>query len=104
GRLKRVPILAHILIPPLEYYRCRRLRGQGRMEAFLGRSVIRFLLGVNGRLVTRCLAWGPYLQEVARRSCRRVEPGHYYGIDTNVFRPASLEERLELRLKHNLPA
>ncbi|MCC6235350.1 MAG: glycosyltransferase [Verrucomicrobiales bacterium] len=103
GRLHRVPVLAHILIPPLEYFACRRARGQNPLTAALGRAVIRTLLALNGRLVTRCLAWGPYLQTVARRSCRHVEPGHYYGIDTHLFRPASESERAELRARHHLP-
>lgn len=103
GRIRGVPVLAHILIPAVEYYRCRRIRGQTLGAAWLGQAVIRALLAVNGRLVTHCVAWGPFLREVALRSCPRVVPGHYYGIDLNLFRPATPAERIELRRKHGLP-
>src|SRR5690606_41310076 len=69
----------------------------------LGMAAIRTHMAVSGRLVTRCRAWGPYLQEVARRSCPAVEPGHYYGVDVGLFRPATPDERRALRDKHDLP-
>jgi glycosyltransferase involved in cell wall biosynthesis len=60
-------------------------------------------MAINGRLATCCVAMGPYLQRVAAQWCRRVETGLYYGVDTALFRPADVRERLELRRKYDLP-
>ncbi|MDQ3803831.1 MAG: glycosyltransferase [Acidobacteriota bacterium] len=104
GALRRVPVVTYMGIAPVEYFRCRRERGQiGRAEALLGEAVIRALMSVNGRLAARCLAMGPYLREVAARYCPRSEVGLYYGVDTDFFRPAGDEEVRELRRRHGLP-
>ncbi len=102
--IRGVPVVANILVPATEYFRCRRERRQvGWLTAICGEAVIRMLLTVNGKVVARCAAWGPYLQSIARAYCSRVVAGHYYGIDVRAFRPASKEERAELRRRHNLP-
>lgn len=104
GVLRGVPVVASVLVPAIEYFRCRRERRQiGPVKAWAGETLMRWLMTVNGRLVTRCVAWGPYLQAVASRYCARVEPGHYYGVDTDYFRPAGAAERQELRRRHGLP-
>src|SRR5204863_7294774 len=64
---------------------------------------IRALVSVNGRFASRCIAVGPYLCEVASRSCLRVDCGLFCGVDTGFFRPASRFERLELRRRLDLP-
>ena len=102
--IRHVPVVANILVPATEYFRCRRERKQvGWFTAFCGELVIRMLLTVNGRVVARCAAWGPYLQSIARKYSDRVVAGHYYGVDTRAFRPATPQERLELRRRHQLP-
>jgi glycosyltransferase involved in cell wall biosynthesis len=58
---------------------------------------------INGRLATRCLALGPYLQTVAGQYCRRTENNAYYGVDTSFFTPATIDERIALRRAHDLP-
>lgn len=104
GALQGVPVVACMALPPVEYFRCRRERGQiGPVAAWAGEAVIRALLAVNGRLITRCLALGPYLREVAARSCARTEAGYYYGVDVGAFRPADADERVELRRRLDLP-
>ena len=104
GSLRGVPVVASVLVPAIEYFRCRRERRQiGPVKAWAGETLMRWLMTVNGRLVTRCVAWGPYLQSVAARYCSRVQPGHYYGVDTGYFRPADAAERSELRRRHGLP-
>jgi glycosyltransferase involved in cell wall biosynthesis len=104
GALRRVPVVTYMGIAPVEYFRCRRERGQiGRAKALLGEAVIRALMSVNGRLAARCLAMGPYLREVAARYCPRSEVGLYYGVDTEFFRPADEEEVKELRRRRDLP-
>jgi glycosyltransferase involved in cell wall biosynthesis len=104
GTLRGVPVVTYMGTAPLEYFRCRRERGQiGVFKAMAGEALIRSLLAINGRLATRCLAMGPYLREVAARYCSRSAIGLYYGVDTARFRPASETERAELRLRLELP-
>jgi glycosyltransferase involved in cell wall biosynthesis len=104
GRLRRTPVVAYMGISPLEYFRCRRERGQiGAITALLGSAAIRGLVAVNGRLSTRCLGMGPYLRDVAARWCPRSEIGLYYGIDVELFRPAEPDERARLRQHLDLP-
>lgn len=104
GRAKGVPAVATMMLPAVEYFRCRRERRlSGPVAAFAGESVIKSLLHVNGRLVARCMALGPYLLDVARRYCPWAEPGHYYGVDLARFRPADAEERRALRARFGLP-
>jgi glycosyltransferase involved in cell wall biosynthesis len=104
GAARGVPVVTYMGVAPVEYFRCRRERGQiGGLKAAAGESVIRLLMNVNGRLAARCLAMGPYLREVAARYCARTEVGLYYGVDTESFRPADDEERRELRARRELP-
>ncbi|HEX7955480.1 MAG TPA: glycosyltransferase, partial [Pyrinomonadaceae bacterium] len=104
GALRGVPVVTYMGVAPVEYFRCRRERGQvGRGKALAGEAVIRALMSVNGRLAARCLAMGPYLRDVAARYCARSEVGLYYGVDTDFFRPADDEERAALRGARDLP-
>ena len=104
GALRGVPVVTTMALPPVEYFRCRRERGQiGAMGARAGEAVIRTLMTVNGRLATRCLALGPYLQDIARRYCAATEPGYYYGVDVATFHPANAQERTAIRRRLNLP-
>jgi glycosyltransferase involved in cell wall biosynthesis len=104
GAVRGVPVVTTMALPPVEYFRCRRQRGQiGVLRAWVGEAVIRSLLFVNGRLATACVALGPYLRNIATRYCVRTESGHYYGVDIDIFRPASEQERLSLRKKLGLP-
>ena len=105
GALRRVPVVTTMAISPVEYFRCRRERGQiGAVASWAGESVIRTLMALNGRLATRCLALGPYLHDVSSRVCARTEMGYYYGVDTDHFRPADEDVRARLRRRVNLPA
>ena len=91
-------------ISPIEYFRCRRERGQiGALAALGGELAIRTLMRINGALASRALVMGPYLAEVAAPFSARVAQGRYYGVDTALFRPASAVERLELRRRLDLP-
>lgn len=104
GLLRGVPVVTYMGVAPVEYFRCRRERGQiGPLKAAAGEALIRALMTVNGRLSARCLAMGPYLRDVAARYCPRSEVGLYYGVDTALFRPADEEERAELRRRRELP-
>ena len=104
GALRGVPVITYMGIAPLEYFRCRRERLQiGRLKAWAGEAIIRSLMTVNGHLATRCLAMGPYLRDIAARSCARSDIGLYYGVDVERFRPADAAERCVLRRRLNLP-
>jgi glycosyltransferase involved in cell wall biosynthesis len=104
GALRGVPVVTTMALPPVEYFRCRRERGRiGALGAWSGETVIRTLMTINGRLATRCLALGPYLQEIAGRYCPATEPGYYYGVDVAIFHPASIAERVALRRRLDLP-
>ncbi len=104
GTLRGVPVVTTMALPPVEYFRCRREREQiGPLAAWAGEVVIRTLMTVNGRLATSCLALGPYLQDIARRYCAATEPGYYYGVDVETFRPAGVQERVAIRRRLNLP-
>ena len=105
GALRRVPVVTFTALAPVEYFRCRRERGQiGPLEAVAGELAIRALMRINGLLATRCVALGEYLRALASRYCRRCEVGLYYGVDTDVFRPADAAERALLRRRLDLPA
>jgi glycosyltransferase involved in cell wall biosynthesis len=104
GRLRGVPVVSYLGIAPLEYFRCRRRRRQiGRLRAAAGEAVIRSLMYANGKLSALCLGMGPYLRDLAARHCRDARVGLYYGVDTELFRPATPEERSALRARHGLP-
>jgi len=105
GALRRVPVVTFTALAPVEYFRCRRERGQiGPLEAVAGELAIRALMRINGLLATRCVALGEYLRALASRYSRRCEVGLYYGVDTDVFRPADAAERALLRRRLDLPA
>lgn len=104
GRLRGVPVVTTLLLPPVEYFRCRRERGQlGPLASAAGEAAIRTLMTINGRLSTRCAALGRYLQGVASRYCSGTVPGFYYGVDTSVFSPVDPSARPALRAALHLP-
>jgi glycosyltransferase involved in cell wall biosynthesis len=104
GVLKGVPVVTYMGISPIEYFRCRRERGQiGAIAALGGELAIRTLMWANGAMASRALVMGPYLARVAAPFSARVVQGRYYGVDTTLFRPASAGERRELRRRLDLP-
>ena len=104
GALRRVPVVTFTALSPVEYFRCRRERGQiGLAKAVTGELAIRALMRINGLMATRCVALGEYLRGVASRYCPRCEVGLYYGVDTDAFHPADAAERTALRERLGLP-
>ena len=104
GALRGVPVVTTMALPPVEYFRCRRERGLvSAVAAWAGEAVIRSLMAINGRLATRCVALGPYLQQIAEQCCARTEAGYYYGVDIATFHPVSAHERTALRGRLDLP-
>lgn len=105
GAIRQVPVVTYMATAPLEYFKCRRERGQiGWLKAVTGGTFIRTVMAINGRLATQCLALGPYLRDIAARSCPRTAIGLYYGVDVDCFRPATEAERIAIRRRHDLPA
>jgi glycosyltransferase involved in cell wall biosynthesis len=91
-------------ISPVEYFKCRHERRQiGAAGSLAGELVIRVLMSINGRLATTCLALGPYLCDISSRACPRTEMGYYYGVDTELFRPADASTRARIRRDLKLP-
>ena len=104
GKLRGVPVVNYMNIPPLEYFRCRRERGQiGRFESALGEVLIWSLLAINGRLASCCLAVGPYLRHICQHSYRNVQVALAYGVDAQLFQSVTHAQRLELRQQLDLP-
>jgi len=105
GAIRGVPVVTTMAISPVEYFRCRRERGQiSEVACWAGESIIRTLMAINGKLATRCLALGPHLCDVSSRVCPRTKMGYYYGVDADVFRPADEVTRAGLRRLLRLPA
>jgi len=104
GALRGVPVVTYMGISPIEYFRCRRERKQiGAAAAVVGEAAIRTMMTISGRLATTSLVMGPYLATVAAPFSRRVAIGRYYGVDVDLFRPATGEERAALRERLELP-
>jgi glycosyltransferase involved in cell wall biosynthesis len=104
GRLTGVPVVTYLGVAPVEYFRCRRERGQiSWIKAKAGEAFIRFAMAVSGRLGTTALGMGPYLRDVAGKTSSNSGVGGYYGVDVNLFRPVGPEQRRMLRRQHELP-
>ena len=104
GAARGVPVVTYMGISPIEYFRCRRERKQiGAAAAAVGEAAIRTMMTISGRLATTALVMGPYLATVAAPFSRRVAIGRYYGVDVDLFRPASRDERAALRARLGLP-
>ena len=104
GRLTGVPVVTYLGVAPVEYWLCRRERGQiSWLKSKAGELFIRFAMGVSGRLGTTALGMGPYLRDVAGKTSSHPGVGGYYGVDVNLFHPVTPEQRRILRQRHELP-
>jgi glycosyltransferase involved in cell wall biosynthesis len=104
GRLTGVPVVTYLGVAPVEYFRCRRERRQiGRLKAAAGEAFIRAAMTISGRLATTAVGMGPYLRDVAAKTSSNTTVGGYYGVDVDLFKPVTAEERRALRRRHNLP-
>jgi glycosyltransferase involved in cell wall biosynthesis len=104
GRALGVPIVLYLGTSPVEYFRCRRLRGQvGPFRAWASEMFLATSMRVTGALSSAVVTTGPYLREMAGRVAPRVFEGYYCGIDTDLFRPVSPAERARLRESLQFP-
>jgi glycosyltransferase involved in cell wall biosynthesis len=104
GRLTGVPVVTYESVAAVEYWRCRRERGQiGALKAIAGEAFLRASMTVSGRLAKAAVGLGPYLTNLVRRYSTRAVTGYYYGVDTTLFQPVDAARRAEVRRLHNLP-
>jgi glycosyltransferase involved in cell wall biosynthesis len=104
GKLTGVPVVTYLGVAPVEYWLCRRERRQiGWLKSKAGEAFIRFAMSVSGHLGTTALGMGPFLRDVAARTSSNPGVGGYYGVDTNLFKPVTTEQRQILRRRHDLP-
>jgi glycosyltransferase involved in cell wall biosynthesis len=104
GTLRGVPVVTTMALPPVEYFRCRRERGQiGPLVAWAGEVVIRTLMTVNGRL--RPVAWPSVPICKTSRVVTALPPSlaTTNGVDVETFRPAGVQERVAIRRRLDLP-
>jgi glycosyltransferase involved in cell wall biosynthesis len=105
GKLLGVPVVTYTCLPALEYYRCRHLRSEiGGVKSKMGELFIQTVLWLNGRLATRCVALGPYLQSLVSKVSRRTRLGLYYGVDVDLYSPVERQRQCELRQELSLPS
>jgi glycosyltransferase involved in cell wall biosynthesis len=104
GWVLGVPVVTYLGTSPIEYFQCRRQRGQiGQIAAMAGEVFLRVAMTVSGRLGTAVLTTGPYLRDMAAAIPAPAYEGYYCGIDTTLFKPVTPAERAVLRKRHQLP-
>ena len=82
--LKGKPTILVLLRPAVEYFRCRRLRGEGGMRYWGGLGLVRFLTAVNCRIADAVAPCSHHIASQVRS--RRVEVIPSYGVDTDAYR------------------
>jgi glycosyltransferase involved in cell wall biosynthesis len=105
GRILRVPVVCYLGTSPVEYFHCRRLRGQvGPVRAWASETFLAGAMRVTGALSSAVVTTGPYLKQMAARLASRVFEGYYCGIDTGLFTPVPPEQRASLRERLQFPS
>jgi glycosyltransferase involved in cell wall biosynthesis len=104
GKALGVPVVLYLGTSPVEYFHCRRIRGQvGPIRAWASEAFLAIAMRVTGALSSAVVTTGPYLGAMAARLAPRVFEGYYCGIDTSLFRPVSREQRASLRDRLQFP-
>jgi glycosyltransferase involved in cell wall biosynthesis len=104
GKALSIPVVLYLGTSPVEYFRCRRLRGQvGPFRAWASETFLTTAMKVTGALSTAVVTTGPYLKDMAARLASRVFEGYYCGIDTELFKPVSAKQRARLRERLQFP-
>lgn len=95
------PVITYNGIPPLEYFRCRYTRGQiGLIKWLFGATLIKTLLTINGLIIRKALAGGPYLIRYFEKYFSYVGSMQYYGVDTELYRPVDQDKKSSLKEKY----
>lgn len=104
GKALGVPVVLYLGTSPVEYFHCRRIRGQvGPVRAWASETFLAAAMKVTGALSSAVVTTGPYLGTMAARLASRVFEGYYCGIDTSLFKPVSAEQRTRLRERLQFP-
>lgn len=104
GKALGIPVVLYLGTSPVEYFHCRRIRGQvGPFRAWASETFLATAMRVTGALSSAVVTTGPYLGAMAARMASRVFEGYYCGIDTNLFKPVSDEQRARLRERLQFP-
>ncbi len=104
GKALRVPVVCYLGTSPVEYFRCRRMRGQvGPLRGWASETCLAAAMRVTGALSSAVVTTGPYLKEMATRLAPRVYEGYYCGIDTDLFKPVTPQQRASLRERLQFP-
>jgi glycosyltransferase involved in cell wall biosynthesis len=104
GKVLRVPVVCYLGTSPVEYFHCRRIRGQvGLLRGWASEAFLACAMRVTGALSSAVVTTGPYLQQMAARVASRVFEGYYCGIDTSLFTPVAPEQRTRLRERLQFP-
>ena len=105
GKALRTPVVLYLGTSPVEYFHCRRIRGQvGRLRAWASETFLATAMKVTGALSSGIVTTGPYLGAMAAPLARRVFEGYYCGIDSELFKPVTAEQRACLRQRLEFPA
>ena len=105
GRALGVPVVLYLGTSPVEYFHCRRVRGQvGPLRGWASETFLASAMRVTGALSSAVVTTGPYLKDMAARVAPRVFEGYYCGIDTNLFKPVTPEQRASLRDRLQFPS
>src|ERR671912_317323 len=90
GKALRVPVVLYLGTSPVEYFHCRRLRGQvGWVYGWASETFLASAMRVTGALSSAVVTTGPYLRDMAARIASRVFEGYYCGVDTALFKPVT---------------
>jgi glycosyltransferase involved in cell wall biosynthesis len=104
GKAMGIPVVLYLGTSPVEYFRCRRLRGQvGAVRAWASETFLAVAMKATGTLSSAVVTTGPYLKDLASRLAPRVYEGYYCGIDTTLFKPVSAGERAAIRKRLQFP-
>ena len=104
GKALRVPVVCYLGTSPVEYFHCRRVRGQvGMLRGWASETFLASAMRVTGALSSAVVTTGPYLRDMAMRLAPRVFEGYYCGIDTSLFTPVAPDERASLRERLQFP-
>jgi glycosyltransferase involved in cell wall biosynthesis len=104
GKALGVPVVLYLGTSPVEYFHCRRIRGQvGPVRAWAAETFLAAAMKVTGALSAAVVTTGPYLGAMAARLASRVVEGYYCGIDTSLFKPVSGDERARIRERLQFP-
>ncbi|MCA1839297.1 MAG: glycosyltransferase family 4 protein [Actinobacteria bacterium] len=83
--ITRRPLILVLLRPTVDYFRCRRLRGEGGLKYLIGLAAVRVVTWANCRLADVAVPCSHYI--ASQTSSRRIVVIPSYGVDTDAYVP-----------------